>query len=189
MIDERLSLASDDLERTANNDGVGVTLDDLFNLAIDRGKRAFQCQGAAFEFIPLSFGITRRTSFAIPACKTVGYGLLFARKNVEAEMTFCINCRPHRCSQIDIDDDCRCSTERAVADVTVAPVLLSPVPAVNTLMPAASCRIAAFNSSAVAVLGIKSSAAEFSLFGCAINHANRKRWERFRPFVWGNSVL
>ena len=78
MIDEWLTFASDDLECTANNDGVRVTLDDLFDLAIDGGKRTFQCQCAAFEFIPLGFSLARRTLLTIPACKTVGYGLLLA---------------------------------------------------------------------------------------------------------------
>lgn len=128
MREKRITAPGHDLQDTADHDGMPVPLDDVLDRAIDRSQRTRQHQCAAFQRAPIRIFIARRALDTALAGEAIRHRLLAGRKNIEAETIVPTDGGPDGSAAIDVHDDGRGSTESAVAEVTVAPVRLSPVP-------------------------------------------------------------
>src|SRR6478735_10710653 len=77
--------AEPDLAHPSDDDGVRVPLDQLFQLAIERGQCAFEQRRSGAAFVPPRFGIAGGALLAVAAGEAVGDLLLRGGQEVHAE--------------------------------------------------------------------------------------------------------
>ena len=96
-----------DIQHAPDHDGMGVPLDDILDLAIDRRQRADQQRHAGDARVPLRAGKTVRTFQAALAGEAFGDFKLVGGEDVDAEEALTLQDRPGRRLPVDADDQGR----------------------------------------------------------------------------------